>query len=315
MENLEHQIGATPAGETNEAHELVHGLIVSRAGPKIEVWVPDKHRAYIGVLRGKLRLQDTTLYAGDWVSGELISETELAIEAVQERKNLLPKPRVANVDKLVIVMSWREPAFSNFTLDGLLVLAEYFGLAATIVFSKTDLVRSRERKKFENWVQLYASLGYDVIGASVETGSGIDRFKEALRGNLIVLAGPSGVGKSSLLNAVIAGARLRTGEVSEKAGRGRHTTTEVRLLPNPQSGWVADTPGFQKVDLPQWIMPETLPRLYREFNRVSCQFNDCAHVDEPGCGVKAGLDSGEIRKERYNSYLFWRKSICVSRRQ
>ncbi len=288
---------------------MLRGLVVCRAGAKIEVWSPDHQCTYTGVLRGKLELCDTNLYVGDWVLGRQTSATELAIETVQERKNLLPKPRVANVDKLVIVVSWREPDFSSFTLDGLLVLAECFRLPATIVLAKTDLVRKRQQTKFDSWVKLYAALGYPVICASARTGAGLEEFYRALRGSVVVLAGPSGVGKSSLLNAVIAEANLRVREVSEKTGRGKHTTTELRLLPNPNGGWIADTPGFQKVDLPQWVAPDELQKLYREFNTLNCQFNDCSHTQEPDCAIRAAVGTGAISKERYNSYLFWRRII------
>lgn len=287
----------------------VRGLIVCRAGAKIEVWVPDHQRTYTGVLCGKLELSDTSVYVGDWILGRQISDTELAIETVLDRKNLLPKPRVANVDKVVIVMSWREPEFSNFTLDGLLVLSEYFGLAATVVLAKTDLVPKRQQAKFNAWVRLYAGLGYPVICTSTETGAGLDEFRQALSGNIVVMAGPSGVGKSSLLNAIIAGASLRTGEVSRKTGRGRHTTVEVRLLHNPNGGWIADTPGFQKLDLAQLITLAELPRLYREFTTLNCQFNDCSHTLEPYCAVRTAVNAGTISKERYKSYLFWRNVI------
>jgi ribosome biogenesis GTPase len=218
---------------------------------------------------------------------------------------LLPQPPVANVDKLLIVVSWREPDFSNLVLDGLLAQAEFFELPVTIVFNKTDLVRKREAAKLEKWVRLYESIGYPVLKTSVETGEGLDQLWETIKGNLVVLAGPSGVGKSSILNALIPGVQLRTDDVSEKTGRGRHVTTEVRLLPNPHGGWVADTPGFQKVDLPQWVALETLPVLYREFNQFPCEFNNCSHTNEPDCGVRAAVERGQIAPERYQTYLYW----------
>jgi ribosome biogenesis GTPase len=283
----------------------MRGFVVARSAMRIEVWLPEHHRIVLGIPRGKLLKQGERIYAGDWVQVRFVAPNEVAIDAVEERHNLLPQPTVANVDKIVLVMSWHEPEFSNLTLDGLLAQVEFFELPCIVVFNKMDLVRKRERPKLEEWVALYERLGYPVLLTSVETGEGLERVWEAMRGHLVVLAGPSGVGKSSILNALIPGASLRTDEVSEKTGRGRHVTTEVRLLPNPQGGWVADTPGFQKVDLPEWVAIETLPHLYREFRGYRCEFNDCTHTNEPKCGVREAVERGEIAKERYETYLFW----------
>jgi len=294
---------------TNEDTKLVEGLVTCRAGAKLEVWVPEKQRFYTAFLRGRLRMHGAVVYAGDWVEGEVISGFEFAVDGVRERRNFLPKPRVANVDRLMVVVSWDEPVFSNTTVDGLLVLAEYFGLSPVLVINKVDLVRVRQKRKFEHWVDLYRGLGYDVVPISVASGEGVEKLRERLCGQLVVLAGPSGVGKSSILNAIIPGVCLRVGEVSEKTGRGRHTTTEVRLLQNPNGGWVADTPGFQKVDVPLWVEARNLPRLYREFGGFRCQFNDCSHTVEPGCAVREAVEKGEISKERFNSYIFWLNQI------
>ncbi len=281
------------------------GFVIARAGGKIEVWLPDQQRVVLGIPRGKLRKEGERIYAGDWVEARLVSPNEVAIEAVAERTNLLPQPPVANVDQLLLVVSWREPDFSNLILDGLLAQAEFFEVSTTIVFNKMDLIRKRELPRVEKWIALYERIGYPVLRTSAVTGEGLDQLRQVAQGNLVVFAGPSGVGKSSLLNALIPGAQLRTEEVSEKTGRGRHVTTEVRLLPNPQGGWVADTPGFQKVDLPQWVALETLPVLYREFTAFTCEFSNCSHTTEPGCGVKAAVERGDIAPERYQTYLFW----------
>ncbi|MER3500867.1 MAG: ribosome small subunit-dependent GTPase A [Candidatus Fervidibacterota bacterium] len=289
----------------NRRDEEMRGLVVARSGAKTEVWLPEQQRVALGILRGKLRKKGERIYAGDWVIVRPVSPHEVAIDEVEERKNLLPQPPVANVDKLLIVMSWREPDFSNLILDGLLAQAEFFEVPATIVFNKMDLVRKGELPQLKKWVALYERLGYPLLRTSVETGEGLEQLWEAMKSNLVVLAGPSGVGKSSILNALILGAKLRTEEVSEKTGRGRHVTTEVRLLPNPHGGWVADTPGFQKVDLPEWVALETLPVLYREFTQFSCEFNNCSHTTEPGCGVRAAVKRGEIALERYQTYLYW----------
>ncbi len=283
----------------------MRGLVIARAGAKTEVWLPEKQRVVLGIPRGKLIKQGERIYAGDWVQVRMVAPKEAAIEAIEERKNLLPQPPVANVDKLLIIVSWREPNFSNLVLDGLLAQAEFFDLPVTIVFNKIDLVRKRDLRKLEKLFELYESIGFPVIKTSVKTGEGIDQLRETMKGNLVVLAGPSGVGKSSILNALIPGAQLRTEEVSERTGRGRHVTTEVRLLPNPQGGWVADTPGFQKVDLPQWVALESLPTLYREFKKFQCEFGNCSHTNEPACGVKSGVEQGLIARERYQTYLYW----------
>ncbi len=281
------------------------GLVIARSGAKTEIWLPEEQRVVLGIPRGKLLKQGERIYAGDWVQVRTVSPHEVAIDAVEERKNLLPQPSIANVDKLLIVLSWREPDFSNLVLDGLLAQAEFFELPVTIVFNKMDLVRKGETTKLEKWLKLYENIGYPVLKTSVETGEGLDQLWGTMKGNLVVLAGPSGVGKSSILNALIPGVLLRTDEVSEKTGRGRHVTTEVRLLPNPHGVWIADTPGFQRVDLPKWVALETLPVLYREFNQFPCEFNNCTHTNEPGCGVRSAAERGQIAPERYQTYLYW----------
>lgn len=281
------------------------GFVIARAGAKTEIWLPEQQKVVFGIPRGKLIKQGERIYAGDWVQVRFVSPNEVAIDEIEERKILLPQPPVANVDKLLIIVSWREPDFSNLILDGLLAQAEFFELPVTIVFNKMDLVRKRELAKVKKWVELYEGIGYPVLQTSVETGDGLDKLWEAMKGKLVVLAGPSGVGKSSILNALIPGTQLRIDEVSEKTGRGRHVTTEVRLLPNPNGGWVADTPGFQKVDLPKWVALETLPVLYKDFKSFPCEFDNCTHTTEPGCGVKVAVEQGQIAPERYQTYIYW----------
>ncbi len=283
----------------------MNGLVIARAGSHTEVWLPEQGRVVLGIPRGKLLRQGERIYAGDWVRVHPVAPSEVAIDGVEERKNLLPQPPVANVDKILLIMSWREPNFSNLVLDGLLAQAEFFELACVIVINKMDLVRKRERARLAYWVRLYESLGYPVLCTSVKTGEGLEQFREEMRGNLAVLAGRSGVGKSSLLNALIPGAELRTEEFSGKTGGGQHTTTEVRLLPNPQGGWVADTPGFRWVSLPEWVAAETLPVLYREFQPFRCAFNNCSHTNEPHCAIQRAVAEEVICQERYRTYLYW----------
>lgn len=283
----------------------MEGLVIARSGQYIGVWVPEKGRVFWGIPRGKLLKAGERVYAGDRVAIRQVAPEEVAIEAILERKNLLPQPPIANVDKIVVVTAWHEPEFSHLILDGILAEVEFFEVEAVIVFNKMDLVRKREKPKLKRWRRLYEGIGYPVLYTSVVTGEGLETLKEAIRGNLVVLAGQSGVGKSSLLNALIPEAQRKTEEVSERTGRGRHVTTEVCLLPNPHGGWVADTPGFARVDLPEWVSLESLPWLYREFTRYRCEFHDCTHTSEPGCQVKEAVRKGEIAKERYQTYLYW----------
>lgn len=284
----------------------MRGLIIARVGPQTEVWLPEQQRVFFGTPRGKLIKQGERIYAGDWVEVRPVAPNEVAIDTVLERKNLMPQPPIANVDKMVVIMSWHEPDFSNLVLDGLLAGAEFFEVDAVVVINKIDLVRKRERSRLESWVELYESLSYPVLRVSAKTGEGLEQLWDVIRGNIVVLSGPSGVGKSSILNLLIPGFQLKTREVSEKTGRGRHVTAGVRLLLNPQGGWVADTPGFTRVNLPKWVAAETLPLLYREFQRSErCAFNNCIHSNEPDCGVKLAVAEGRISQERYRTYLYW----------
>ncbi len=283
----------------------MEGLVIARSGHRTEVLVRELGTVLLGVPRGKILKAGERIYAGDQVEVKLVDKETVAIETIKERRNLIPQPPIANAERLVIVMSWRQPPFSNKVLDGLLAQAEFFDIQPVVVLNKSDRMRRRDERNLRYWLDIYEGIGYRPLLTSAVTGCGLDRLEEAIRGYLAVFAGPSGTGKSSLLNLLIPGARLKTGEVSEKLERGRHVTTEVRLLPNPKGGWVADTPGFQKVDLPRWVATETLPYLFKEFRDYRCEYNNCLHRSEPNCGVRQALEEGRIARSRYESYLFW----------
>ncbi len=281
--------------------ELKRAIVIDREAQLIGVYTLDDGRTYKGIPRGKV-LKKTKIYAGDYVWGEVVDQNTFAIEEVEERKNLLIRPRVANVDRVIIVQTIKMPEFNNFLLDNLLVVYEYFGIEPVIVFNKIDLLNDEEKKELEHWTKIYQDADYDVLWVSAQTGESIDKLVDYLEGFICILAGPSGVGKSSILSK-LTGAQLRTGEVSVKTERGRHTTTGVRLIPFGKGSFIGDTPGFSKVDALMFMDWREVRNYFREFLRYQCRYPDCTHTNEPGCEVKEAVKRGEVSCERYKSYL------------
>ncbi len=275
------------------------GLVVEREAQLIGVYLLDERRKVRGIPRGKIR---TKIYAGDYVLGEMVDRYTLAIERVEERRNVLIRPPIANVDRVICVMTIRSPDFDNYLLDCLLVVYDHVGCDPVILFNKVDLLDREGREELEFWSRIYTRAGYDVVWVSAKTGEGLERVKELVEGKVCILAGPSGVGKSSILRE-LTGEELRTGEISEKTGRGRHTTTGVKLLPFGRDSFIGDTPGFSKVEPLHFVRRKEIKNYFREFLRYECRFPDCTHTEEPGCGVKEALKIGEVSCERYKSYL------------
>lgn len=208
---------------------------------------------------------------------------------------------VANPDQALFIFAVQEPAPRLRLLDRLLVIAENNDLPAIICVNKVDLLA--DRSTAHELFGVYQEIGYPVLFTSVQTGEGVDQLRELLRGRLSVLSGPSGVGKSSLLNAVQPELGLATRQISEATGKGRHTTVTVRLWPLDGGGYVADTPGLREAGL--WdIEPEELAWHFREMRPYlsDCRFSTCAHTHEPGCAVKKAVDAGLISEQRYDSY-------------
>lgn len=232
----------------------------------------------------RVRLEDP-----DWNGGRA------AIGAVYPRQTVLDRPAIANADHLLLLFALAEPALDAQQLSRFLVKAEATGLRVSLCLNKQDLVSGIERQQ---WQDRLAQWGYNATVISVETGDLGAILTEQLQGRTTVISGPSGVGKSSLINQLIPQATLRTGAVSGKLGRGRHTTRHVELFELPQGGLLADTPGFNQPDLT--IAPVDLDRCFPEIRRrlshTRCQFNDCLHRDEPGCAIGTDWD-------RYDIYL------------
>ncbi len=215
-------------------------------------------------------------------------------------KHFLEKPKIANVDQVVLVTTVKDPDIPPRMIDRFLVLAEKSHLDVVIVFNKIDLLDSEDLKKLDRLIEIYSRY-YDVLKTSAKRGDGLNELMEFLKGKVSTMAGVSGVGKSSLLNAISPGIKLRTGELSRKLKRGKHTTTHTELLRFSFGGYVADTPGFANLDISS-IKPEELKEYFPEFKEVGpCEFSDCVHIDEPGCAVKEAVGDF-IPESRYESY-------------
>lgn len=252
-------------------------------------------------LRGRVKKgrSDMGLVPGDLVALERISSEEGVIERIEARTNLLRRPRVANLTQIVITVAAASPDPHPLVVSRFLVLAELSGVKKIILcVNKMDLCTGDPAA----FLAEYEAAGYPVLRVSAEQGTGLDELRVRLAGEITVLAGPSGAGKSSLLNAIDPTLALATGAVSEKIGRGRHTTRRAELLPFA-GGYVVDTPGFTQQELTE-LMPEDLAQCFPEFaHYTGCRFAPCSHSHEPDCAVKAAVEAAELSRMRYDAYI------------
>jgi ribosome small subunit-dependent GTPase A len=259
--------------------------------------------------RGIFKKRGQSPLVGDRVVFSETENGEGAIEELLPRSTELIRPPVSNVDLAVLVFSVVRPELNLQLLDKFLVHIEHAGLDALIVFTKLDAMEASEesariRADVEAARDLYASIGYETLCVSSKRGDGIEELKERLAGRVGVFAGQSGVGKSSLVNALVPGLTLETNEISEKLGRGKHTTRHVELVRLADGGHVADTPGFSQLDFAE-LGIEEIGSCFREFAELAggCKFRGCTHIHEPGCAVKEALEQGSVAKSRYEHYV------------
>ena len=250
--------------------------------------------------RGKLRHQKITPLVGDHVAITVTEDGTGMVDEVLPRANQFLRPMVANMDQLVILASGAIPVTDPFLIDRMVSLAEYKGCQPIICFNKCDLEPATQL------VELYQRAGFQSFAISAQTGEGLEQLLGVLDGKISAFTGNSGVGKSSVLNALCPQFGLKVGQVSEKLGRGRHTTRHVELF-RVGGGLVADTPGFSAFDVEQMelIPKEELAHTFREFRPYleQCRFVGCAHVKERGCAVREAVDNGAIAPSRYQSYV------------
>ncbi len=273
--------------------------------------------------RGKFRNQKMTPFIGDEVMISVdydlqdkgYAYKQGSIEEILERRNKLIRPPVANVDQGLIVFSVTYPQIHLDLLDRFLVMVAHEGIKPYIILNKVD---AGQEETYRYIVDGYTKSGYEVITVSAKEGVGIDKLKKLLKDKTSFFAGPSGVGKSTLLNAIQPDLKLQTGEVSEKIKRGKHTTRHVELLPFNEGGYVLDTTGFTSLQFEALdeIDADELKTCYPEFEAYEgqCKFNGCSHIHEPGCAVKKALEEDKLFKSRYDNYVTYYKQLKEMRK-
>ncbi len=255
------------------------------------------------------------LAVGDEVEMEIENELEhtTTITHIYDRRNYINRQSpshkmhhhivAANLDQSLLFATLKEPRTSQGFIDRFLVTSEAYHVPAIIVFNKTDVYKKKDIEKLHDWQTMYQAIGYKVVAMSVKENTGVDQVKELLRDKVTLMSGHSGVGKSSFINAVFPGMLLRTQEVSDWSGKGLHTTTFAEMFDLPLGGKIIDTPGIREFGLVN-IEKQELSHYFPEMRQLinDCQFNNCLHINEPGCAVKQAVANGVVTEDRYVSY-------------
>lgn len=280
----------------------MQGIIVGNVSNQYLIEVENK-TIYEAVARGKFKINEIIPVVGDKVEIEILDESKktAVIIKIFDRTNYIKRPKLANLTKLVFVISSKNPKPDLLMLDKQLAFAEFLGIDAIIVINKTDL---EKEENIEAIKKTYENIGYKVITTKAKQRQGIDELKSELTNNISAFSGNSGVGKSTLLNAIFEKDVTQEGQISIKNKKGKNTTTAIRLYEIEENTYIADTPGFSVFDIYE-IETIDLYKYFREFKEYEkdCEFVGCTHIKEKECGIRKALEEGKISNSRYQNYI------------
>ncbi|MDO4778772.1 MAG: ribosome small subunit-dependent GTPase A [Tissierellia bacterium] len=276
-------------------------------------YVQSDNIIYKSKARGLFRERNLKPLVGDRVVIQVLNDKEAYIEEIFDRKSEIVRPPVANINQILLVQSLIKPKINFNIFDKYLVMLEHLNLPLIIVVNKSDLVSEELKNEF---MEIYSKTGYKIIFTSSVDEEGIEELRKCLQGNISVLAGPSGVGKSSLLNKLSEDINVQTGSISNKTSRGKHTTRHSELFTLDEDSFILDTPGFTSLNLDFIENPYLVEKFFPEFSKYvnECKFSNCQHINEPICGVKQALKENKLSKSRYENYLSIRQEILSKRR-
>jgi len=295
------------------------GLVYKSTGSWYNV-KDDNGHFYNARIKGVFKIDEITstnpIAVGDEVELEMENESErtVTITEIHDRRNYINRqsPRVkhqqhiiaANIDQSLLMATLKEPKTSQGFIDRFLVASEMYHVPSIIVFNKADLYGKKETQRFNEWKEMYEAIGYSIILMTLEEKKGIEEIKELLKDKITLISGHSGVGKSSFLNVIVPELNLKTQDVSGWSGKGLHTTTFAEMFDLPFGGKIIDTPGMREfglIDVTKQELSHYFPEMRERLN--GCQFNNCLHVNEPGCMIKQAVEDNIIHRDRYISYV------------
>ena len=278
----------------------MQGLIIENISNLYKVKYEKK--IYTATIRGKIKLEELLPVVGDNVEFEIIDneKKEAVITKILERKVYIKRPKISNITQMIYILSSKDPKPDLLMLDKELAFSEYLGIKSVIVLNKIDLDKNEEFKKI---AKIYKDIGYKIIQTNAKEKIGIEDLKTAMNSEINVFSGNSGVGKSTLINAIFEKNQAQEGEISQKNKRGKNTTTNVKLYEIDKSTYIADTPGFSTFDISE-IESNKLAECFKEFRDYIkfCEFIGCTHIKEENCGIKEAVEKRKISKERYQRF-------------